>query len=245
MCRGFLTFKTEINHMKKLITATLILFSLSAISLAQEEEEAHSDVEFSYVDGAIEIEEGAEGFVFEGEFGEGVFANFSGEPGIASEVEEGAGINPGDIVGFNVLDTLFYWDGSQVASPGDTTVTIAAFGGSPDAVVSSSSAVQLADFTNPANLLGQAADDGDFHVDPGFTISDGAPAGGYGLVLSLSSDADGIAESEPFGIFLNFGLAEEMFEAGVESFGASVPEPSSLLLVVVGIAGLCVLRRTR
>ena len=231
--------------MKKLIAATLILFSFS-ISLFAQDEEPHSDVEFSYIDGAIEVEEGGEGFVFEGEFGEDAFANFASEPGIASEVEEGAGINPGNIVAFNVLDSLFYWDGSQVGSPGAATVTIDAAGGSADVVVSASSGIQLADFSTPANLLGQAADDGDFHVDPGFTISDGAPAGGYGLILSLSTDdAAGIADSEPFGIFLNFNLEEEMFEAGVEAFGAAVPEPSSLMLGVFSALGLSVLRRRR
>jgi hypothetical protein len=233
--------------MKKLLAATIVLLSFSAASFAQEEvEHGHSDVEFSYVDGAIDIEEGEEGFVFEGEFGEDAFANFASEPGIASELEEGAGINAGNIVGFNVLGSLFYWDGSQVASAGDATVTIAAAGGSSDVVVSASSGMQLSDFSVPSNLLGQAGDDGDFHVDPGFTISDGAPAGGYGLILSLSTDdAAGIGDSEPFGIFLNFGLGEEMFEAGVDAFGASVPEPSSLLLVVFGVAGLGVLRRKR
>jgi len=239
-------FKLRFNPMKKLLAATLILLSFSAVSFAQEEEEhAHSDIEFSYVDGAIEVEAGEEGFVFEGEFGEDAFANFASEPGIASELEEGAGINAGNIIGFNVLDSLFYWDGSQVASAGDATVTIAGAGGSADAIVSASSGIQLADFTAPSNLLGQAGADGDFHVDPGFTISDGAPAGGYGLLLSLSTNEAGIGDSEPFGIFLNFGLGEDMFEAGVDSFAASVPEPSSLLLVVFGAAGLGVLRRKR
>ena len=72
---------------------------------------------------------------FEGEFGEDAFANFASEPGIASEVEEGAGINAGNIVGFNVLDSLVYWDGAQAASPGDATVTIAGAGGSADSKV--------------------------------------------------------------------------------------------------------------
>ena len=236
--------------MKKLIAATLIMLSFAAVSFAQEEEEhehehGHSDVEFVYADGAIDVEPGEEGFVFEGEFGEDAFANFASEPGIASEIEEGGGINAGDIVAYNVLDNLFYWDGTQVASAGDATVTIASAGGSADAVVSAASGMQLADFAAPSNLLGQAADDGDFHVDPGFTISDGAPAGAYGLVLSLSTDAAGIGDSVPFGILLNFGLEEEAFEAGVGAFAASVPEPSSLMLVACGIAGLGVLRRKR
>lgn len=234
--------------MKKLIASLLVLFLLTGVTFAQDDddEHGHSDVEFVYTDGAIEIEAGEEGLIFEGEFGEEAFANFASEPGIASEIEEGGGINAGNIIGFNVLTKLFYWDGSQVASAGDTTITIAGAGGSADAVVSASSGIMRADFSSPANLLGQAGSDGDFHVDPGFTISDGAPAGGYGLVLSLSSDDPaGIADSDPFGIFLNFGLEEEMFEAGVDSFAAAVPEPSSLALVVFGIAGLGVLRRKR
>lgn len=232
--------------MNRIITAVILLSSLSAFSYAQEDEHGHSDVEFAYVDGVIDVEPGAEGFVFEGEFGEDAFANFANEPGIASEIEEGAGINAGNLIGFNLLDNLFYWDGSQVASPGDATITIAGAGGSADAVVSATSGMQLADFTVPANLLGQAGSDGDFHVDPGFTISDGAPAGGYGLIFSLSSnDAGGIGDSTPFGIFLNFGLEEEMFEAGVDSFAASVPEPSSILLLMFSLVGLSVFRRHR
>lgn len=231
--------------MKKLLAATLILFSIGSFGFAQEEE-VHSDVEFAYVDGAIEVEPGEEGFVFEGEFGEDAFANFASEPGIASEIEEGAGINANNIIGYNVLSDLFYWNGTEVASAGGATVTIASAGGSADAVVSSSSGLQVANFMTPANLLGQAGDDGDFHVDPGFTISDGAPAGGYGLILSLSTDdAAGIGDSNPFGVFLNFGLEEEAFEAGVEAFAESVPEPSSSMLAVFGLAGLGVLRRKR
>ena len=231
--------------MKKLFAATLVLFTFACPIFAQEEEEAHSDVEFSYVDGAIEVEAGAEGFVFEGEFGEEAFANFAGEPGIASEVEEGAGINPGDIIGYNVLGSLFYWDGTQAVSPGDASIAIDGAGGSADTIVSGTTGVQSVNFADPANLIGQADADGDFHVDPGFTISDGAPAGGYGLVLSLSTDEAGIADSNPFGIFLNFGLEEEAFEAGVEAFGASVPEPSTFLLGALALLGIGLVKRRR
>ena len=233
--------------MKKLTTATLILFSFCSIAFAQDDHDhEHSDVEFSYVDGAIEVEAGEEGFVFEGEFGEGAFSNFASEPGIASEIEEGAGINAGNIIGYNVLDSLFYWDGTQVASAGDATLTVAGAGGAADTVISATSGPQPVSFSTPANLLGQAGDDGDFHVDPGFTISNGAAAGGYGLVLSLSTnDEAGIADSDPFGIFLNFGLEEAAFEAGVEAFAEVVPEPSSLTLVMLGVASLGMLRRKR
>lgn len=233
--------------MKRLTIALILaVFSYPAFAQEEEEEHGHSDVEFSFVAGAIDVEPGDEGFVFEGEFGEGAFANVASEPGFGSEVEEGAGINAGNIVGFNVLKPLFYWDGAQATSPGDASITIAGAGGAGDTVVSASTGEQLADFTTPANLIGQAADDGDFHTDLDFTVSDGAPAGGYGLVLSLSTDdPGGIGDSNPFGIFLNFGLDEALFEAGVGAFNQVVPEPSSMILIGVSLLGLGYLRRKR
>ncbi len=232
--------------MKKL-TTTLILLSFSVCPLLAQDEEGHSDIEFSYVGGAIEVEPGGEGFVFEGEFGEGPFANSASEPGFASEPEEGLGINPNNIIGFNLLDSLFYWDGTQFTSPGDASITIAGVGGAADTVVSASTGVQLPSFVTPANLVGQADDGGDFHTDLDFTMSDGAPVGGYGLLMSLSTDDPaGIADSDPLGIFLNFGgLDEAAFEAGVEAFGAVVPEPSSLMLVGLSLLGIGFLRRKR
>jgi len=146
-----------------------------------------------------------------------------------------------------VVDRLFYWDGTQFTSPGAVAVTIGGVGGAADTLVSPTSGVQLANFSTPANLLGQADDEGDFHADLDFTISDGAPAGGYGLVLSLATnDPSGISDSDPIGVFLNFGgLEEDMFEAGVESFSAIVPEPSSLMTIGLGLLGLSCLRRKR
>ena len=59
---------------KPIAYATLILLAFSVSPLLAQHEEGHSDIEFSYVGGKIDIEPGGEGFVFEGEFGEGAFA---------------------------------------------------------------------------------------------------------------------------------------------------------------------------
>ncbi len=213
---------------------------------AEAQEAPHSDIEFRYLHGAIQVEEGDEGFVFEGEFGEGAFANEASEPGIASELEEGMGIHPNNTIAFNVLGSLYYWDGNDFAVPGDASITISGVGGSADSVISATSGIQRSSFATPANLLGQADANGSFHVDPKFTISDGARAGGYGLLLSLSTDdTTGIVDSAPFGILLNFGLEEAAFEAGVRAFGAIVPEPSSFHIFALSLAGCGWLRHRR
>lgn len=224
--------------MKYIPNTVLTLLLVSYASFAQEE--VHSDVEFSYVGTAIQIEPGSEGLVFEGEFGEGAFADFAAEPGLGSDPEEGLGINAGNVIGFNVLSDLFYWNGDSFASPGNASISIRGAGGAPDTFVTSVSGIQLADFTTPRNLLGQADANGAIHVDPGFSI-DNARVGAYGLLLSLATDdAAGIADSDPFGILLNYGLEEPSFEAGVDAFREVVPEPSlfpATILFVV-IAGL-------
>jgi len=233
--------------MNKHIAAVLILLTSCVPAFAQE---VHSDVEFSYVDGVIEIEPGVEGYVFEGEFGTGAFATLANEPGIASEPEEGLGVNAGNIIGFNVIGNLQYWDGMQFSSPGDTAITIEGVGGAPDTVIDAGSATQPVSFSTPTNLLGQADAEGEVHVDPGFSISPTAAIGGYGIVLSLATDDPaGIEDSAPFGIFLNFGeLDEELFEAGVEAFVSAnaltvVPEPSTAWLLLTAMAILAIRHR--
>lgn len=241
------THHSDTNTMKKYILASIALVSFSIPILAQE---VHSDVEFSYVDGMIHIEPGAEGYVFEGEFGTGPFTTLANEPGIASEPEEGLGVNAGNIIGFNVLGKLQYWDGTQFSSPGDTVITIEGVGGAPDTVIDGASGVQPVSFLTPTNLLGQADASGEVHVDPGFSISSTAATGGYGILLSLSTDdPSGIADSAPFGIFLNFGeLDEELFEAGVEAFAAAngltvVPEPSTGWFLIAAMTLLVIRQR--
>ena len=187
---------------------SIVLLSIASIAYAQDDH-GHSDVEFSYENNMIHVEPSAEGLIFEGEFGTGLFSNVATEPGFASEPEEGQGIGADDLIGFNVLGPLTYWDGTSFQSPGETTLTIAGVGAASDVVVSATSEIQLADFMAPANLIGQADAMGEFHSDLSFTISAGAPIGGYGLMLSLSTDGEGIADSDPFGVFLNFGELDE------------------------------------
>ncbi|MEM9369391.1 MAG: PEP-CTERM sorting domain-containing protein, partial [Planctomycetota bacterium] len=116
-------------------------------------------------------------------------------------------------------------------------------------IVTDSSAISRASLSNPngaTQLIDTATSEGIdqdllFNVDTGTLGSDPAA---FGMLWSLSSSNPSIADSETFGILLNFGLDESEFENGVEHFvqtrGLSVtaiPEPSSALLMLgVGLA---------
>ena len=202
----------------------------------------HSDVEFSYQGGKIDIEFGPEGQVFEGDFPtSGTDKQFTTEPGFASEISEGLGIDPNDQIVYNVLDSLLYWDGSSISAPavgtqiriGNKPPTV------PDTVVSGTSGSQPGSFSPAANRIGAADGAGDFHSDLDWFLEPNSPTpatGAYAVRLSLSTDASGIADSDEFFVVYNFGLSDMAFEEGVEAFAALIPEPSSLV-----IAGVCVL----
>jgi len=215
----------------------------------------HSDVEFGYSGGQIEIENtGPEGRVFEGDIPtSGLFMNTTDDPGFGSEISEGLGINPNNIIGYNVLQNLFFWNGTAEQTPTASLTIENAVG--PDTVVNATSGFQGVSFASLLNLIGQADTAGDFHSHVDFTLSSGAPLGAYGLLWSLASDdPSGIADSDPFGILFNYGLDEEEFEAGVEYFVETrglqanttpIPEPSSWLVFAITGVGLLAGRSLR
>lgn len=78
-----------------------------------------------------------------------------------------------------------------------------------------------------------------------------APIGAYGMLFQLESHFDAFERGSPdlvsdkFWIVLNRGMDEEEFETrAVRAFGiAAVPEPTSAVLILAGIAGLGMKRR--
>ena len=202
---------------------------------------SHSDVEISYHGNKIDVHFGSEGRVFEGELPTaGTDLQFTGEPGFASEVSEGMGVGANDEIIYNVLDDLLYWDGTSISTSGSGTQirignrppTV------PDTVVSGTSGLQRGSFSPAANRVGAADGAGDFHSDLDWFLesSPGNPStGAYAVKLSLSTNAAGIADSDEFFIVYNFGLTPVAFEEGVEAFAALVPEPTSLMLIVIGL----------
>lgn len=232
----------------------LVIFCCALVANAASQAHAqHSDVEFGYSGGMIDIEFGPEGRVFEGEFVVGgLFDRTTDDPGWGSEVADGKGIGPGELIGYNVLENLFYWDGTAETTT-SAFVTFDHFPAVPNNVVSQTGITSPnASFSGSLlNVIDQAAPTGDFHQHVDWTLSAGSPTGAYGVLLELESNNAGIANSQNFGIVWNFGLSDVQFEAGVDHFvttrnlaTAAIPEPSSAtMLLAIGASALFARRR--
>ena len=207
----------------------------------------HSDIEFGYEPGKIEVEFGPEGRVFEGEFEtdpNSVDLQRTSEPGFASEPPEFGNLNDGDEIVYNVHGPLQFWNGTSLAPvAANTQIRITNKPPTtPDTVSSGTSGSQRGVFSpTPAlarNRIGAALSNGEFHSDLDWLLEPhpGSPAtGAYAVLISLSTDDPNIADSDRFFIVQNFGLSEMEFEEGVEAFAALIPEPSSLVIAGLGV----------
>jgi len=207
----------------------------------------HSDIEFEFASGMIEIEFASPGMVvFESDFNEEIPMGVTDDPGFDNE-EKPAGVRPtaGSLLGFDVLGPLAFWNGTAFADAGSASITIedALFN---ELIVSSATTALLADFTtgSETNIIAQADPFGIVHEHVDFALNDGA-LGAYGLVLALTTDEAGVADSRRFGIFFNNGLEEAAFELGVDAFNAQVvPLPAGVWLFGSGL-GLLFARARR
>jgi hypothetical protein len=157
-------------------------------------------------------------------------------------------LQEGEQIGFNVLQSLLYWNGDELTAPGSGVTLSLLFGtGDPrpsrDVTQASGS---FAGFSLGGGGLGIGPDEeeiyvGDFHKHFDFELSSGAPIGAYGVLLQLTPiNTSRFAASDPFLLVFNRGLDHEEFESGVGAMvqATAVPEPSSVALAGLGVAGL-------
>ncbi len=189
-----------------------------------------SDILFSYVDDQIVVP--AENGVIAAEFPvDGLFQQYTGNPGFASESDVGFGINPGDEIVYHVLDDLQYWSSEEFALPNAGTQIRIEKMGAPDTVVSGTSGTLLGSFSPESNnRIGQANGNGYFHEHVDFSLEPKDPSpdpeyGAYGIKIALATDAENIADSEPFFIVFNFGLETKGFVEAVDQFSALLTPP--------------------
>lgn len=237
------------NHRKILAAAGLAAAGLAFGAHAQ-----HADIEVFNDNGTLVLLDGP---LFEGEFGDEGASFTTINPGFASEPDEAPGLGfltipNGEQISFNVLEELFYWDGSQVTTvPTDHFVRLQQ-GSTADLQVDVDGTTGFQSGyvfgeEGEATNSDEEPEDGGFHSHITFEVLQGAGpsagtvAGAYGIVLELEGSS--LDKSDPFGILLNFGLDEGDFESAEDSFAAFIPEPTAL--AIAGVGGLVLLARRR
>lgn len=219
--------------MMKTFYLAIVLLMMAGARQDASGQGGHSDIQFWYDEGRIEVNTEHEG-VATGEFAtSGFFQQFEANPGFASETDIGLGVNSGDLITYNVLDDLRFWDGASFAVPPDDVQIRVDNNAGPDTVVDNSSGEQFGSSVAPfVNVIDQAGGGGDFHSHVDFYLEplpEAAPPtppfGAYGLKLNLSTDAIGVADSEPFFVVFNFGLGAGEFGQAIDAFVALLSSP--------------------
>lgn len=240
------------NNLKWLMAGAFSLFAVQGYA-------QHSDIVFDVDDNQLVIE--AEGhdhgdgeedhsgglmttdgkWLFEGDFGDFAGGPYeTDDPGFATHETSGVLI-PGSIIGFQGFGSLEFWDGFSWSTATDATVSIEdAFG--------ATTSFSGSGVSNGSTAFIDAADSaGGFHAHVPFTINSDASVGAYLIELSLLGfDDTGASQiydaSESFYIAFNFGLDEEVFEAGVDALAVSeVPVPGAAVLMFSALSALGVL----
>ncbi|MDA0657223.1 MAG: hypothetical protein O2931_12260 [Planctomycetota bacterium] len=217
------------KHLPSRVVVVLLALAGSSQFPTIQAQDLHRDVIFRYQDSKILLDllPSEENLVSQGVFRtSGISQQFTSYPGFASESDVGFGINPNDTIVYNVLDRLLYSNGAGLTTPHpDTAIVIRNVPSSsvPDTTVSGSTGEILGGFTPLRNRIGASSGSGDFHSHVSFELtptnapgtSAPTPWGAYGLKLSLSTSAIGVADSDPFLIVFNFGLDSTAFDSAV------------------------------
>ena len=217
----------------------MVLTAILSASQSSAQQISHSDVFFTYGESQIEIapQDGRLAIPQVMPQG-GFFAQANSNPGFYSERDVGGGIGPDDIVAYNILSDLVYWNNGEFSPPlADTVIRIINNPSSlDDTVIGEATGEQPASFDPLSNSIGQSSSSGDFHshvdfrLEPLTDVPEETPLpGAYGFKLSLSSDNMAVAESDPFFIVFQFGIDEEQFGDALDAFDDLLGEIPGIL----------------
>ncbi len=205
----------------------------------------HNDIEFGYDSGQIflvtgELTDSSSDAhrIFEANFPTtGTFARYTDDPGFFSEVAEGLGVGPNDLIGLDVVQSGNF--GSFLTYFDPTTMIISSTG----AVITLDngvSSLEITGTTGGLQAIAEADGVGNIHDHIDFYLSDGAAFGAYGILFKMTSDDVSIGNSEPVWLVFNHGMDEAVFDSqALAAFGkfSAVPEPgSAVLLGMIGLA---------
>lgn len=208
--------------------AMILLMGSLTLAMADAATAQHAgDIEVTVVNGKITTDTS----VYGAELGEAGIPNEIDEPGF--DAVPGT-FDPGQPVGFNILDALRVWNGSDFNTIANETMTI-----------SFSTLSRTTPTTAGASVAGftlNATAGGEWHRHLIFTLDSPASTGVYLLKLDLFSS--GLETSDPFYVVFNQNEDEGVHDAAMAYVESTlVPEPASLTLAALG--GLALLARRR
>ena len=144
----------------------------------------------------------------------------------------GVGIPNGTAIGVNFMDRLWYWDGTNLATPTSDFIFENDLGAL--FTIDATSGFQSGPNLGTYNGSGGWPAHGFYSLEP---IS--SPVGAYGLVMQAKGGA--YQPSDPFLVVFNHGLSAGAFQQGVDAITNevfAVPEPSSVAMLGFGMAGV-------
>lgn len=232
------------------IVRMVIVVLVVLVSAGDVRAEFTTDIQLSLVNGKIETAGGVT--TYEPPLDGRVFSRSISRPDTTSPfVATSPGfaslagfLQPGEQIRFDIIRELLYWNGSQLA-PAVPTMTIYQF---------ANSVTLSANDTNgkPGLLLGGANSIGEVHSHVDYELPTTAPAGVYGLMLTVGPAGTATFEkSDPILVAFRRGATNLNPDQGVAAMAAllptpvPVPEPSGLGLAAGAAAAIAAVRCRR
>lgn len=228
-------------------TEKAFLFSICVVvglMASKSQAQTHSgDIELQLSNSQLTTSGGTYAGPLNGRVFEGIFPSngLTSNPGFDSA----AGfLQPGETIRFDFVREVLYWNGTALTQS-ERSMTVG--------LGSSLATLTPTDFSGKAGFEIAGGDGiGAFHQHLNFSIGNAAPAGLYGVVMTLGpAGTSTFGTSDPFLIAFRRNASALNPQAGLDAMAATlvaVPEPSTLGLVVAGVvAGVArrCRRRTR